>query len=135
MLMFFKKQFVVCLLGSLAFVVFFPFGCLAAPGGTVQVQQIKPPLVKVLNPQAPSGEVSPPNTVDAKQEQVKEAAQNSPVRLSAEVGWEGRGVPGRTVPAVIHLKNTTQKSRKGDLRVQAGGGWLRFPTRALPIQP
>jgi hypothetical protein len=115
--MFFKKQFVVCLLGSLAFVVFFPFGCLAAPGGTVQVQQIKPPQVKALNPQTPSGEVSPPNTVDAKQEQVKEAAQNSPVRLSAEVGWEGRGVSGKTIPAVVRLKNTTQKDLSGVVEV------------------
>ena len=36
----------------------------------------------------------------------------SPVQISAEIGWEGQGVPGRTAPAVIHLKNTTS----GDLR-------------------
>jgi len=59
-------------------------------------------------------------------------SMDSPVQISAEIGWEGQGVPGRTAPAVIHLKNTTS----GDLRgVVEAINYFRFIPPPRPVRP
>lgn len=42
---------------------------------------------------------------------------DSPVQITAEIGWDGQGVPGRTAPAVIRLKNTTGNDLQGIVEV------------------
>jgi len=39
------------------------------------------------------------------------------VQITAEIGWNGQGVPGRTAPAVIRLKNTTGNDLQGIVEV------------------
>ena len=39
------------------------------------------------------------------------------VQITAEIGWDGQGVPERTAPAVIRLKNTTENDLQGIVEV------------------
>ncbi|SFR14397.1 hypothetical protein SAMN05660706_13116 [Desulfoscipio geothermicus DSM 3669] len=41
------------------------------------------------------------------------APEDKPVQIEAELGWQGQGVPGRYVPAVVRLKNTTGRDISG----------------------
>jgi hypothetical protein len=43
------------------------------------------------------------------------AEPDKPVRIEAELGWDGQGEPGRYAPAVVHLKNTGGRDLSGVL--------------------
>ncbi|WP_449241428.1 hypothetical protein [Desulfoscipio gibsoniae] len=44
-------------------------------------------------------------------------APDKPVQLKAEIGWQGKGVPGRYIPAVVKVENTGDHDLAGVLQV------------------
>ncbi|MEW6276831.1 MAG: hypothetical protein AB1556_17190 [Bacillota bacterium] len=58
-----------------------------------------------------------------------------PVQITAEIGWGGQGVPGRTAPAVIHLKNTTADDLRGVTEVVNYHRYVPPPPPGSPPGP
>jgi hypothetical protein len=71
------------------------------------------------------------------------AAPDKPVQIKAELGWQGKVVPGRYAPAVVHLKNTGGSDLSGVIEAinyqnftpppPPGAPGTRQPTRYFPF--